>query len=610
MTLFSKRWLPALVPAALALAMVAGARTAAQDAKAPAEPPKAPEVKELPPTDYRDFVFLASDRPVLIRLHLLIDGKPYYSQFDEYMKKLFEQFDRNNDGFLSQEEMNSVPNAQFLMQHLQGAIGIGRQGQKINFADVDTNKDGKISPEEFASYYRRNGFTSLRFGVGSAVQNTERINDAILKHLGAEKDGKLTKEIVAKAPEIFARLDMDEDEMITAEELAPRGNRNPYGFATPLDGGGPPRRPAQDTGVIDIVPGQPLDAVAKRLLDHYDKSKKGKLTREEIGLPKELFDELDANKDGNLDAAELVKFFQRDSDLELVGRLGKITPKESAADTFIREIGSKIGIPDALPNRVEIFNPTKRPMRLASTASRIDDRMLALKLGDATIELQTQAVENAFNRFQNIRQFYQRQFDTLDVDKKGVIDKKQAMQDQFIREIFDLADRNGDGKLTTEELKSYFDLQTLGANCTATVQGSDLGRSLFDLFDADRDNRLSVREIRTAWSRMEPYVKAADGSLTKADVPRRLTFALGQGQNTFFAGRPVNRSGPAAPLWFTKMDRNNDGDLSPREFLGTEEEFRMLDADGDGLISIAEALQWEARQKKERDKKKDEEKKP
>ena len=37
------------------------------------------------------------------------------------------------------------------------------------------------------------------------------------------------------------------------------------------------------------------------------------------------------------------------------------------------------------------------------------------------------------------------------------------------------------------------------------------------------------------------------------------------------------------------MDRNGDGDVSRREFLGTDEEFRRLDRDGDGLISAEEA---------------------
>jgi hypothetical protein len=46
------------------------------------------------------------------------------------------------------------------------------------------------------------------------------------------------------------------------------------------------------------------------------------------------------------------------------------------------------------------------------------------------------------------------------------------------------------------------------------------------------------------------------------------------------------------------MDRNQDGDISPREFLGRDEDFRKLDTDGDGLISTAEAQQFEEKTKK------------
>jgi hypothetical protein len=37
------------------------------------------------------------------------------------------------------------------------------------------------------------------------------------------------------------------------------------------------------------------------------------------------------------------------------------------------------------------------------------------------------------------------------------------------------------------------------------------------------------------------------------------------------------------------MDRNGDGDVSPREFLGTRAEFKRIDTDGDGLIDAREA---------------------
>ena len=57
-----------------------------------------------------------------------------------------------------------------------------------------------------------------------------------------------------------------------------------------------------------------------------------------------------------------------------------------------------------------------------------------------------------------------------------------------------------------------------------------------------------------------------------------------------------------APVWFRKMDKNNDGDISPREWLGTDEDFKAIDADGDGLISAAEAIAFETKKNQKKDK--------
>ena len=46
---------------------------------------------------------------------------------------------------------------------------------------------------------------------------------------------------------------------------------------------------------------------------------------------------------------------------------------------------------------------------------------------------------------------------------------------------------------------------------------------------------------------------------------------------------------PVGPLWFQRMDRNQDGDLTWKEFLGPRRVFEELDTDHDGLIDAKEA---------------------
>ena len=76
-------------------------------------------------------------------------------------------------------------------------------------------------------------------------------------------------------------------------------------------------------------------------------------------------------------------------------------------------------------------------------------------------------------------------------------------------------------------------------------------------------------------------VASAPASLTPLQLPQLLTAAM---PVTTAAAPPAD-----VPAWFRRMDRNGDGDVSLREFLGPLELFRAIDRDGDGLISADEA---------------------
>ncbi|MGL4550144.1 MAG: hypothetical protein ACRC33_03060, partial [Gemmataceae bacterium] len=76
-----------LIPLALCLAAAAPA----------AAPPR-------PDSDAQTLVYFSEAGPVVIRLHLRLDGRPHRARFDELLDALFKEIDRDRDGVLSAAE--------------------------------------------------------------------------------------------------------------------------------------------------------------------------------------------------------------------------------------------------------------------------------------------------------------------------------------------------------------------------------------------------------------------------------------------------------------------------------------------------------------------------
>src|SRR5262249_15224917 len=127
----------------------------------------------------------------------------------------------------------------------------------------------------------------------------------------------------------------------------------------------------------------------------------------------------------------------------------------------------------------------------------------------------------------------------------------------------------------------------------------DKGQDLFDVLDTESDGVLSPRELRDAPRVLAEGDKNGDGVLNGDEIPLKIDLELVRGgderserEATVTTNRPARSTAKAStvgPLWFRKMDRNNDGDLSPHEFVGPLAAFQKLDTNHDGLVDRDEA---------------------
>lgn len=531
--------------------------------------------------DVQDLVFLGDSRPLLIRLHVQIDGRPFREAWDAFLGRLFDYLDQDRDGVLSQAEIDRVPRPEFLLTLARGSSFMpaqtARQSPDLGVSLVA----GKVTRQGLAGYYHLSGVEPLYAFLRDQSMRAEPLNAALFRELDTDGDGKLSKAELQAAAATLRKLDLNDDELITAAELVPPGDRNAPAGADARDR---VKALADTPDFLLLGPDDPPSRLAAAILARYDKDQDDKLSRTEIGLAKAVFDQLDADHDGALDQEELARFrLCQPVDLEATIRLGRlIGPGERVA--FRQPAGP--GLPAGF---------TARLLATGAVEMAAGEVQLTLRAGDGPLATLPAA-----------RQFLGQQFHRADVTKRGYLDPVQVQQDPALRPLYPAADRDGDGRLTVDELTAYVDLLGQAVAGSVVLRIEDQGRNLFALLDTYHDGRLRPRELLRAWDRLAPFDRDGDGSITRQEVPHQFQIVLSQGASdeplalaggTAFpvagaAPRPV----PSArgPLWFRRMDRNGDGFVSPREFLGSKEDFQRIDTNGDGLISPEEAERYDA----------------
>jgi Ca2+-binding EF-hand superfamily protein len=587
-----------VLTAVVGLALLATAwRAPAADAPPrPADPGGADDVLDL--------LYLTDARPYVFRLHLIIDGKPYTVRWAERVQKVFNYLDRDGDGALSKDEVMLAPAPQQMAQLFHGVpySTVAFNDAAAIFKEMDADGDGKVTPAEFLAYYRRSaaGPAQLVGAPGRAV-GTDAVTDKLFQILDVEKKGKLSKQDLAVADRVLQKYDLNDDEIITADELL-QAPRQP---ALPIDGALLVQQQAPQSQVVplgespfQLVPREEAPKriterlkVAKDLLARYDKNKDGKLSPSEIGVPQDVFDRYDADRDGAWSATELLRWMIFEPDLEAVVRLGRVDEKDGLLD---------------------LVSPREAAAPPAPAVHKAAFNALSLGTSDALLSLIRSGVAFNYSTLtETVYQSYDQQFLAIDKEDRRFITRQQCADgnNPMMYQAFPIIDADGDGRVTEQEIKAWVALATESIGSVPQISVADNGRALFEMLDVNNDGRLTLRELRGAWARLAPYDRRGEGAVARDEIPQQFQITVveaGLDPNVLQqqqalqpqAQAPAPAPGPMrierGPLWFRKMDVNGDGDVSPREFLGSLEDFKRIDTDGDGLISVEEAEAFDA----------------
>lgn len=536
--------------------------------------------------DAQDLLFLGPMRPVMIRLHVQVNRQPFRRAWRKNIEKLFRDADANRDGAVdaaepaTAEEGQPAKDAEIDVLGKNAAVYLGQDAKQAQQAlrQLATEQGGRLSERGLVDYFNRvapplaiaanNG--PLRYASAGMAPAP-----ALFGLLDADGDQQLTAEELSAAESRLANRDFNEDEVLSPRELTVAPDAS---LAAAAPERKEPKSILPDAGPLFLIgPDVKPEQIAAAILDRYDHDGDGSLSAavergREIDLAAEQQKAFDRDGDGRLTAAELLAFAHAEPGVELTAMIGK--------GLYVR--------PEQRKKMVRV-NPSAGD-RVEAKISR--NGAFKLSLGDASLDLYLSQSDPAQNTDGGPT------LQTFDADNNGYLDAAELAANPDLAAAFETIDADGDGKVFRPEFDAYIQREARAAGSRLLLEVADGGQQLLNVLDADPDNVLSIRELRTAASALEKGDANGDGRLAGNEIPQRLAMKLSRNTTASAqaaSARAMDEEGErserteAGPAWFKKLDRNRDGDLSRREFVGPADIFERIDADADGLISPAEA---------------------
>ncbi|MFK7817175.1 MAG: hypothetical protein AB8G99_00530 [Planctomycetaceae bacterium] len=506
-------------------------------------------------------VFLSPEGPFFLGVNLTVNGTDFREWLSSY---LFDRMDGNRDKQMNASEISLMPPA--LLTRL------GHESAE-KLADAILSGNESVTKTQFVGFLKER--LSTPFLISEKQQSAvQAIN--ILPKFDADNDGHLSEDELQNALKHQAQQDIDDDEALSAAELLPFRDQQP-GVAAAIAPN------TDDLPFIQVVDGA-QQKLAEKLVRYYSQGDETKLTQQGTHLTEEQFQGFDADSDGKWDASEVASFLQ------------KPVHHVSIDVRFFTRGRAK------LEHRILTQHAS-----VATGESKKKDR-LTLELSGLPISIRCDQYLSSSARF--TRSFCGQRFSVSDQDRNKYLDEGEfgsfagAVAGSVGPLDFATLDANDDEMVTREELFRHLDRDTLAAQSQLETTISSDGKSMFMMLDENLDRRLSMRELKSGFDKLAALDRDSDRRVSRieASSPSQYTLQIGLGRPQLFRNmsgqsdmmmstNTVVRgtAGLDGPLWFRKMDRNRDGDVSRREFLGTSSQFDSLDTDKDELLDATEA---------------------
>ena len=542
---------------------------------APAALPSAPAFAALGDDAAANLIILGETRPIFLRLRVMIGDRSFRAAGADATRAALARLDADGDGKVTIAEAEATG-----LNLLVGPVAAGTPPAGPGALDTSP-KDGIIAADEVLAALG---------GSGDALQVTadtlaERRTDALFDHLDRDQDGAITRPELATAVGTLRQLDRDADEWVGLAEIA--------GAAASLPAPGMRARTtrvADVPWVLTLAAGESPLRVIRALMKKYDTgSSRGagrpdaRLSLDECALQPEVFAAIDTTGDGLLASDELRKWLAT-------------APSDAVLDVLLD--------PDPAQPARALVRTAEGDLPAGFHVRQLAADLVEVEVGPIRLDLQVTPVAPALAA---TRQTLRARFEAADTTKDGYLERAELTQDDGqpspFASLFAACDHDHDGKLTPAELDEAVARQAADTQGRLTLTAANEGRSVFGLLDLDSNRQLGAREVQDTFTRVSGCDRDRDGRITPEEVPHHIHLTLTQGNLAPLLANPAaNLAGAssaamvpsstrptAGPPWFRKMDRNHDGDVSRREFLGTHAQFDRLDRDRDGLLAPSEA---------------------